>query len=882
MMENTDWSQVKGSPNYPYLNNTLLPDSAYANNYIGGISHTSLPNYVTLEAGDPMGLTDGSYLPPTHSASTTDHLVTQLRTAGISWKYYAENLPGNGTTCNITDPGTPYSLDHNAFVYFDDVRNDPAYCQSHERPYSEFANDLTNNTVPNYNFIVPNDWNQGEKLAPGSTCMACQADNFLKSEIPKIQASAAYANGGAIVVLWDESASTGSYPSGMIVNSPLAKKNYSNNIAYNHGSTLRTMQTIFGVGPFLRMAATATDLSDFFTVPLTTGASAAPVASFTATPTSGTAPLNVAFTDTSTGSPTSWAWDFGDGGTSTVQNPTHNYAAAGTYTAKITATNATGSGSATSTITVTTAGQAPVASFTAAPTSGTAPLNVAFTDTSTGTPTSWAWDFGDGGTSTTKNPTHNYAAAGTYTAKLTATNATGSGSATSTITVTTATTTTPLELNDATVGTGLNQFTYSGSWSVSNPATAYKSDNHFANATNASYQVQFTGTQAKIFAEKSPALGIIGVSIDGGTETKVDPYASSRSEQNLLYTSPILASGTHTLKVRITGTKNASATGTYAAADRVEITASGTTPPPAPAPVASFTAAPTSGTAPLNVAFTDTSTGSPTSWAWDFGDGGTSTTKNPTHNYTAAGTYTAKLTATNATGSGSATSTITVTTAGQAPLASFTANPTSGTAPLNVAFTDTSTGSPTSWAWDFGDGGTSTTKNPTHNYAAAGTYTAKLTATNATGSGSATSTITVTTATTTTPLELNDATVGTGLNQFTYSGSWSVSNPATAYKSDNHFANATNASYQVQFTGTQAKIFAEKSPALGIIGVSIDGGTETKVDPYASSRSEQNLLYTSPALASGIHTLKVRITGTKNASSTGTYAAADRIEILSN
>ncbi|MET3140505.1 UNVERIFIED_ORG: phospholipase C [Arthrobacter sp. UYEF2] len=297
MMENTDWSQVKGSPNYPYLNNTLLPNSAYANNYIGGIGHPSLPNYVTLEAGDPMGLTDGSYLPPAQSTNTTDHLTTQLRAAGISWKYYAENLPGNGTTCNVTDPGTPYSLDHDPFVYFDDVRNDVAYCQSHERPYSEFATDLTNNTAPNYNFIVPNDWDQGEKLAPGSNCMACQADNFLKLEIPKIQASAAYNNGGLIIVLWDENGYTGNYASGMIMNSPLAKKNYSNNIAYNHGSTLRTMQTIFGVGPFLRMASTATDMADFFTVALTGATTTTP------TPTATPAPTPTA-TSTATPTPT--------------------------------------------------------------------------------------------------------------------------------------------------------------------------------------------------------------------------------------------------------------------------------------------------------------------------------------------------------------------------------------------------------------------------------------------------------------------------------------------------------------------------------------------------------------------------------------------------
>jgi len=74
-------------------------------------------------------------------------------------------------------------------------------------------------------------------------------------------------------------------------------------------------------------------------------------------------------------------------------------------------------------------------------------------------------------------------------------------------------------------------------------------------------------------------------------------------------------------------------------------------PSVSPPPVASFTASPTSGTAPLTVQFTDTSTNTPTSWSWTFGDGGTSTAQNPDHTYTAAGTYTVTLTATNAGGS---------------------------------------------------------------------------------------------------------------------------------------------------------------------------------------------------------------------------------------
>ena len=87
------------------------------------------------------------------------------------------------------------------------------------------------------------------------------------------------------------------------------------------------------------------------------------------------------------------------------------------------------------------------------------------------------------------------------------------------------------------------------------------------------------------------------------------------------------------------------------------------TGPGASAPTASFAATPINGGAPLVVNFTDTSSGSPTSWAWTFGDGGTSTVRSPSHTYTAAGTFTATLIATNAQGSTSASRTITVSNA---------------------------------------------------------------------------------------------------------------------------------------------------------------------------------------------------------------------------
>jgi PKD repeat protein len=162
------------------------------------------------------------------------------------------------------------------------------------------------------------------------------------------------------------------------------------------------------------------------------------------------------------------------------------------------------------------------------------------------------------------------------------------------------------------------------------------------------------------------------------------------------------------------------------------------------APIASFTASPTSGQVPLTVTFTDTSTGGPTSWAWDFGDGQTATTQDAVHTYTAVGSYLARLTVTNAGGSSSATTTITVTSAPTgAPVAIFTASPSSGSPPLTVTFTNASTGVPTSWAWNFGDGQSSNLQNPPpHVYANTGTFTVTLTVSNAGGSSTATQTVT--------------------------------------------------------------------------------------------------------------------------------------------
>lgn len=151
--------------------------------------------------------------------------------------------------------------------------------------------------------------------------------------------------------------------------------------------------------------------------------------------------------------------------------------------------------------------------------------------------------------------------------------------------------------------------------------------------------------------------------------------------------------------------------------------------------VANFSASPRTGHPPLEVNFSDLSAGGPTSWAWDFGDGDSSTVRQPTHIYTEKGSYTVTLTASNDEGSDSITKeAYIIVTAPEPPVAGFSHSPEVGLAPLTVQFTDQSSGVPTSWAWDFGDNKTSSEQHPSHTYVSSGIYTVTLTVANALGS----------------------------------------------------------------------------------------------------------------------------------------------------
>ncbi len=134
----------------------------------------------------------------------------------------------------------------------------------------------------------------------------------------------------------------------------------------------------------------------------------------------------------------------------------------------------------------------------------------------------------------------------------------------------------------------------------------------------------------------------------------------------------------------------------------------------------------------LTVLFNDISAGEPVVWIWDFGDGGASTERNPSHTYPRPGNYTARLTVQNQFGVSASTSKFVTPSLGDPPQPDFLFQADG----LRVLFTDESKGRPTDWSWDFGDGSSSRFQNPEHLYAQPGSYSVTLTAMNSAGSAS--------------------------------------------------------------------------------------------------------------------------------------------------
>ncbi|RYM33581.1 PKD domain-containing protein [Brumimicrobium glaciale] len=401
---------------------------------------------------------------------------------------------------------------------------------------------------------------------------------------------------------------------------------------------------------------------------------AQPTTDFTAAPLEICVGENVQFTDLSTSSSaiTSWTWDFGDGSTSSNQNPSHTYTNSGLFTVILTAVNANGASPEVK-INYITVNPLPNPSFTPSVIGGCSlPSVVSINNVLPNSGVTYLWDFGNGTTSTSGTPANiTYNSEGVYSITLTVTN------------TTTGCVNTVVET--------INIFDYTTDFSIPSVTGCVGSPVNFVDAS-------------------SPGTDSWNWNFGNG---------SSSIDQNPfnIYT----AVGTYTVTLTTTNSVNG-CTDTHS--ETIEIFQ---------APTPSFTFNPNSGCAPLDVTFTNTSSGIGT-FNWSYGDGGSFSGENPPpYPYTSNGVYSVTLTQTDVNGCSSATTQSNIINVSSI-IAEFEPDIDKGCETLNVNFTDLSS-SPnasdpiTSWLWDFGNGTTFNGQTPPTQAFTEGVYDVSLTVT---------------------------------------------------------------------------------------------------------------------------------------------------------
>lgn len=480
-------------------------------------------------------------------------------------------------------------------------------------------------------------------------------------------------------------------------------------------------------------------------------------ADFSGSVTSGCAPLLVQFTDNSTGSPTAWNWNLGNGNTSLNQAPSAIYSIPGTYTVTLTASNATSSDVETK-INYITVYAKPTADFTISNDTTCLGQSITFTDASTlgaggATITSWNWDFGDGTLQSTaiSSISHPYSGAGLFPVSVIITDQNGCGGSishnvfinnfpTPSFTANpTRSCTAPLNVTFTNTTATVSGSTFL--WRFGDGSTsASQSPVHTYNAAG-NYNVTLVVNQGGCADSITVASKIVIQDIaaaftasstticEGNTVTFTNTSNPAAATTNWVFGDAGTAATNNTSHVYTTaGTYTVTMTSTDAfgcvgsATNTITVNAS---------PVVNFTSNIVQGCSiPLTVNFTSTSTGG-ASFNWNFGDGNSSVSTNPSHTYTSGGSFAVTLTVANGGGTCSDSLKINNYINITPPVANFTTTPDSGCAPLNVVFTSTSSSALdpiASYEWTYGDGNTATTAITTSNntYAIQGTFSPRL------------------------------------------------------------------------------------------------------------------------------------------------------------
>ncbi len=494
-----------------------------------------------------------------------------------------------------------------------------------------------------------------------------------------------------------------------------------------------------------------------------------PIANFSADITLGCVPVTVKFTDLSVptaGTIVDWDWDFGDGITSNQQSPSHSYVNTGFYTVTLTVTSSTGCKRTVSKGRFIRVVDGVSTDFNfSVSRSCTPPYAVNFQNLSSGPGTiSYSWNFGNGQTSTLQDPTAIYNAAGAFTVRLNARSDFGcSGTIQKTVTITQTTTdfigpanvclgeTVSFQNNSSGVpGATFWNFGDGTSSARINPIKTYLTPGTF-NVKMINFYDNCTDSVSKtIVVEDKP---VVDFTVNDSSScqapfnaqfTDLTPGAASwlwdfgdgttSTQQNPVHQFNNVGNYTISLTVKTAaGCENTVTKTEFIKIQETIVTIN----------------APQGGCIPFS--YTPMATiqtlDSIATYLWDFGDGTTSTLKNPPpHNYNTTGSFDISLTVTTTIG---CTKTITIPdgiATGTPPTVSFTATPLSGCASTNFSFNGqavTPPGATVQWMWDFGDGNISNAQNPTHKFEQYGAVIVKLTVSNNGCENSASQTIQV-------------------------------------------------------------------------------------------------------------------------------------------
>ena len=287
MEENENFDEVVGNKkDMPYVND-LVSRGGLATNYFAN-THPSINNYFFLTAGRRgtrapwIGNISDEYPFPVLGENIASVLTANRRT----WKAYMENLPRQGY---IGDDRYPYIKRHNPFAYFSTVRNEPSQ-RENIVAFEKFHEDLRQNHLPDYSFIVPNIYNDGHdeaetrRLATCGDHKALQAiDHWLKDQIQPLVSSDAFVTSGLLIIVFDEACEDGpkadwrydrDHPNvkgggriPAIIVSSKTPAGISSDQLYHHQSVLRLSLKALGIETAPSLASIAPDMSEFFPVP---------------------------------------------------------------------------------------------------------------------------------------------------------------------------------------------------------------------------------------------------------------------------------------------------------------------------------------------------------------------------------------------------------------------------------------------------------------------------------------------------------------------------------------------------------------------------------------------------------------------------------------